>query len=88
MIEDDVVGRVARLAKLLQHDLAFALQLALLESRVGQNVGQDVQRQRHIVLQDAGMKGGLLAAGIGVEEAADRFDLLGDGAGRATLPCP
>ena len=33
MIEDDVVGRVARLPDLLQHDLALALQFALLEGR-------------------------------------------------------
>ena len=39
-------------------------------------------------LQNAGMKGGLLAAGIGVEKAADRFDLLGDLARAARWRCP
>ena len=88
MIEDDVVGRVARLAQLLQHHLALALQFGLLEGRVCENVGDDVERQRHIGLQHAGMEGGLLAAGIGVEIAADRFDLLGDVARAARWRCP
>ena len=88
MIEDDVVGRVARLAELLQHHLALALQLGLLEGRVGEDVADHVQRQRHIGFQDAGMEGGLLAAGIGVEHAAHRFDLFGDGARAARWRCP
>ena len=89
VIEDDVVGRVARLAQFLQHHLALALQFRpVRRSGLVEDVADDVQRQRHIVFQDAGMEGGLLAAGIGVEYAADRFDLFGDGAGAARWRCP
>lgn len=83
VIEDDIVRRIARLSQLLQHDLALALQLALLEARVGEDVADDVEGQRHILFQDAGMESGLLAAGIGIEYTAHRFDLFGDVAGAA-----
>ena len=88
MIEDDVVGRVARLADLLQHDLAFALEFALLEGRMGEDVGENIDAERHIGFQHARVERGLLAAGIGVEIAADRFDLLGDGARASGARCP
>ena len=89
MIEDDVVGRVARLPQFLQHHLALAFQFARLDrSELTRMSATMIQRQRHIVLQDAGMEGGLLAAGIGVEIAADRFDLFGDLARAARWRCP
>ena len=37
-----------------------------------------IDGERNVGLQHARMEGGLLAAGIGVEIAADGFDLLGD----------
>ncbi len=76
-------GRVARLADLLQHHLALAFELDLIESRPRENVGKNVDRERHVGLQHARMKCGLFAARIGVEESADRFDLFGNVA-RAT----
>ena len=79
MIEDDVVRGVVGLADLLQDHGALALHLLRLEGRVLQDVGQDVERQRHILLQHLGVKGRALARGVGVEMAADRLDLLGDG---------
>ena len=42
MVEDDVVGRVVRLADLLQDDAALALQLVGSERAVRQNVADDV----------------------------------------------
>ena len=83
MVEHDVVGRVAHLPQLLQHDLALALQLGRLEARVGENVADHVQRQRHVFLQHAGVKGCLFAAGVSVEHAAHGLDLFGDLAGTA-----
>ena len=45
-IEDDVVGRVLGLADLLQHDGALALELARVEGRMLQDVGEDVDGER------------------------------------------
>ena len=83
LVEDHVVGRVERLADLLQDDAALALQLVGIEHRVAQDVGHHLDAERHVLLQDRGVVGRDLAAGIGVEAAADILDLLGDGAGRA-----
>ena len=60
-------------------------QLVRVESRVLQDVGDDVDGERHVLLQHLGVVGGVLARGVGVELAADRLDLLGDGAGDAPL---
>ena len=83
LVEDQVVGRVERLADLLQDDAALALQLVGIEHRIAQDVGHHLDAERHVLLQDRGVVGGDLAAGVGVEAAADVLDLLGDGAGRA-----
>ncbi len=83
MIEDDVVGRVLRLPDLLQDDRALAAELAVVQRRVLQDVGDDVDRERHVLLQHLGVVGRVLARGIGVQMAADRLDLLGDRPGVA-----
>ena len=71
MIEDQIVGRVARLADLLEDDLALALELALVEGGVDQDVGDEIERDVDILFQHAGMKRGLLPARVGIEIAAD-----------------
>src|SRR5262245_10551811 len=51
MVEDDVVGRVVRLADLLQDHRALALELLALEGRVLKDVRQDVERQRKVLFE-------------------------------------
>ena len=85
MVEDDVVRRVVGLADLLQDDAALALQLLGVEGGVGQDVADDVGGQRRVLLQHLDVVGGLLARGVGVEVAADGFDLLGDLRGGAAF---
>src|SRR5579883_754137 len=84
-IEDDVVGRIVGLSDFLEDDGALAVELGRIEDRVLENVGEDVDRQRDILFQHLGVIGGVLARRVGVEMAADRLDLLGDGEGRAAL---
>src|SRR3546814_4161144 len=74
MVEHDVVGRVVGLADFLQHHRALALQLLLQKSRVLQDVCHDVEAERRVLRQHLGIEGGVLAAGIGVEVAADRSE--------------
>ena len=85
MVEDDVVGRVVGLADLLQDHGALAFELGRVEGRMQQDVGEDVERERHVLLQHLGVIRGAFARGVGVEMAADRLDLLGDRAGAAPL---
>ena len=87
-VEDDVVGRVVRGADLLQDHVLLALELFGVEVRFGQDVGKDVDGKRHVVAEHAGVEGGRLDAGGGVDFAADILDLLGDFAGACAAPCP
>ena len=83
MLEDQIVRRVGHRADLLDDDVLLARQFHAVESGLGQNVGQHVERERHVVLEHARIVSGALGAGRGVEIAADRLDLLGDLTGRA-----
>ena len=85
VVEHDVVRRVARLSDFLQHNLTFALEFDLFECRRGENVGEDVERERHVRFQHARMKRGLLSARVRVEISTDRFDLFCDRARAAPL---
>ena len=84
-IEHQVVRRVLHLPDLLQDHGALARELALVEGRVLQDVGEQVDRERQIVREHARVVGGLLARGVGVQVAADVLDRLGDSARRAAL---
>ena len=78
VLEDQVVGRVLGRADLLHDDVLLARELFRLEGRIGEDVGQHVERERHVGAQHARIVGGAFDAGRGVEVAADRLDLLGD----------
>ena len=87
-VEDDVVGRVVRGADLLQDDVLLALEFVGIEGRVLQDVGQEVDGQRHVVRQHAGIEGRRLDAGRGIDLAADILDFRGDLEGAAARRCP
>ncbi len=87
-VVDAVLRRIERGADLLEDHVLLALQLLGIEHRVAEDVGEDVEGERHVRLEHAGVVGGGLDAGRGVDLAADRLDLLGDVGGRARLRCP
>jgi hypothetical protein len=73
-VEDDVVGRVRGLPDLLQDHTPLHLDLARVKNRVAQDIGHHIHRQRHVVLEDAGVVGRGLHRGGGVQLAADVLD--------------
>ena len=83
MLEHDIVGSILRGADLLHDHVLFALEFVRHEGRVGQDVGQHVERERHVGLHHPGVIGRGLGRGAGVEVAADRLDFLDDLARRA-----
>ncbi len=82
MVEDDVVGRVARLAEFLQHHRLFALELVGVEARVADEIGDQIEAKGSVVGEQSRVEHRHVARGIGVERAADVLDLLGDDARR------
>ena len=85
MIEHDVIRRVARFAELLQHDFLFANDIVCIKARAGNEIGDQIDAQRQIARQQAGVKHRGVAAGPGVELATHILHLLRNGAGRAAL---
>src|ERR1700682_6105282 len=83
MLEHHVVGRILRSTNLLHDDVFFALQFIRHEGGIGEDVGQHVERQRHVGLHHPRIIGGGLGRGAGVEIAAARLDFLDDFARRA-----
>src|SRR3954469_8392956 len=78
MLEHHVIGRILRRADFLHNHALFALELVRHEGWIGEDVGQHVERQRHVGLHHARIISGGLGRGAGVEIAADRLDLLDD----------
>ena len=85
IIEDDIVGRVVGLPDLLQNDGPFAFEFGRIEGRVQQDIRENVECERQILLQDLRVIRRAFARGIGIEVAPDGLDLLGDRAGAAPL---
>ena len=81
--EDEIVGRVFDRANFLQNDAFLAFELDAVEGAFGQDVGEDIERERNVVCQDMRVIGGMFGACRRVEIAARRLDLLGDVARRA-----
>ena len=85
MIEDNVVGGVVRLADLLQDHGALPLELLGVESRVLEDVRQNVERQRDVFLEYFCVIGCAFARCVGVKMTANRFNLFGDREGAAAF---
>ncbi len=82
-VEDDVVRRVVGSADFLQDHMLFALQLVGVEFRIGQYVGENIDGERDVVTQNAGVEGCRLDAGRGIDLAADILDFRSDLPGTA-----
>ncbi len=78
MLEHDIVGRILRRADFLLDDALLALELFGIETRIGEDIAQHLERERHVRLHHPRIIGRGLDAGGGIEIAADRLDLLGD----------
>ena len=78
MLENQIVGRIGDGADFLHDDVLLAQKFLAVEGRLGKNVGEYVECERHVGLEHARVIGGVLGSGRGIEIAADRLDLLGD----------
>ena len=77
-LADVVAGRVEVHVDLLDDHALLALELLLVEARVQEHVGEDVDRDRRRPRGALDVVGGQLLAREGVELAADAVDLAGD----------
>ena len=81
-VVDDVVGRVLDHLDLLQHDRLLALQLLGIEQGSKKNIGQEVNSEWKVFIQDLDVEAGVFFGREGVHLTAHRVHLAGDGLGR------
>ena len=88
MVEDDVVGRVARLAEFLQHDLPSRARSRRRRSAARHEIGDQLHPSARSSASSARVEHGHVARGIGVERAADVLDLPRRLRARPRAPAP
>lgn len=76
VIENDVIGRIVGLTDFLQDDLTFAFKFLRIQCGVLQDVGNHINRQFLIFVQDLAIIGRVLARGIGIHLPANCFDFF------------
>ncbi len=77
-VAEDVLRRVVVHADLFEHDVALFAQLGVGEERSQEHVGQNVDRERQMPVDDLRVEQRRLFIGRRVEVAADRVHLFGD----------
>ena len=85
---DEIVGRVLDHLDLFEDDLLLALDVVRAECRIPDDVGEDVDGQRQMLVEHLDVVAGVFLRGERVELAADRIDLLRDVFGGAAVRCP
>ena len=78
VLENEIVRRVGDGADFLNDDILLANKLFTVEGRFGENVGEHIERERHVGLEHARVISGAFGAGRRIEIAAHRLDFLGD----------
>ena len=84
-LEDQIVRRVLHAADLLEDHVPLEVEVALPEQRAAHQVGQHIDRDRQVGVEDVGLEGGVIAGREGVEGPAAGLELEGDLIWRAPL---
>ena len=82
-VMDQVVGRVLHHLDLLEHNRLFALELLGVEDRVQEDVGQEIDRERQVLVEHLDVEAGVLFGGERVHLTADGVHGTGDRLGAA-----
>ena len=85
---DEVVRRVLDHLDLFDDDLLLALEVLDAERRVADDVGEDVDGERQMLVEHLDVVARVFLGGERVELAADRVDRLRDVLGRCGSSCP
>ena len=75
---DQIVGRVLDHLDLFEDHLLLALDVLVREERIADQVGEDVDRERQVLVEDLEVVAGVFLGREGVDLPADGIDLLRD----------
>ena len=84
-LEDQIVRRVGDAVDLFEDHVPLGLEIALAEQRTAHQIGEDVHRERKVLVEHVGLVAGVVAAGEGVEAAAAHLELERELPGRPPL---
>ena len=85
---DEIVGRVLDHLDLFEDDLLLALDLLVGERGLHHDVGEQIDRERQVLVEHLDVVAGVLLRGERVELPADRIDRLRDVFGACASRCP
>ena len=75
-IEYDFIGRIFISADFLQDHVFFTSKLCRIKCGIGENIGENINRQRHVRSERARVIGCIFCIGFSIHFAADGFDLF------------
>ena len=87
-LEDQIVRGVLHTVDLFQDHIPFGLEIALAQERAADEVGEDLDGEREIRVEDVGLVAGVVAAGEGVEAPAPDLELEGELLRACGARCP
>ena len=85
---DQIVGRVLDHLDLFEDHLLLALDVVLGEQRIADQIGEDVDGERQVLVEHLEVIAGVFLRREGVDLPADRIDLLRDFFGAPCQECP
>nr|WP_272214337.1 hypothetical protein [Marinicella sp. W31]MDC2877726.1 hypothetical protein [Marinicella sp. W31] len=78
IVENHVIRDVAGRADLLQDDVFLACEFLFIEGRTCEDIGQNINGKRQMILQNSRVIRGRFGRGGGIDLSADIFDLFRD----------
>ncbi len=82
---EDELGRICLHLDLFENDALFLFDVLAAEDRMQDQVGQDVEREGHMLIEDFGVETDQFLTGEGIEASANRIHRAGDVFGRTRL---
>jgi hypothetical protein len=77
-LEDEVVRSIRHSVDLLEHHIPLGLEIALAKQGTAYEVGEDLDRQREVGVEDMSLIAGVIPTGEGIEPAPADLELQGE----------
>jgi len=84
-LEDEVIRGIVDLSDFLEDDFPLESKIRVIQARGQHKVGQNIERERDVLIQYPALVGCVLPTGIGVQRPTNCLQRVGDLQSRAAL---